>query len=214
MGCYDRKRKRSESVSSDDVSISLRKKDKGKTKAKPIEHSSPKPATARKPVSKAPVRPTPKPLSKTSSATPARGRTLQKSHLRQSHVASPTVDNRSESESDASAPARHKSPSPRNPEPPRKPDIPVRPTRERTNTNTKARINSRTSPIADEHPCKPRTRSVVREERSLSRPRAGARGESVRILREHSERGKGMSESDGDERGRGRGREVKKRRVS
>ncbi|OAX42072.1 hypothetical protein K503DRAFT_863392 [Rhizopogon vinicolor AM-OR11-026] len=213
MGCHGRKRKRSTSVSSDDMSISMRKKDKGKAKAKSIDESSPKSATTRKPASKASTRSTPKPLSKTSSTNQLRSRPLLKSHLHQSHVASPTVDGESISGSDAPALARHKSTTPRDSDPPREPDIPVRPPRERTNTNTSIKANMR--PTADE-PRRPRTRSAAREERSLSRPRASARGSSVRVvLRERSarEKEKGVSESDGDERGRGRGREVKKRRV-
>jgi hypothetical protein len=214
-GCHGRKRKRSISVSSDDVSInlSIRKKGKDKAKVKSIDDSSPKSATIRKPVSRASTRPTPKPLSRASSATQVRSRPLLKSHLHQSYLAtSPAVESGSISESDASpAPARHKSITPRDSDPPRESKSPVRPSRGRTTTNT--RTNAR--PTADEQPRKPRTRSTAREERSLSRPRASVRGDSVRVLRQHSEREKekGMGESEGEEMGRGRGREVKKRRV-
>ncbi|KAG1743606.1 uncharacterized protein EDB91DRAFT_217716 [Suillus paluster] len=195
MGCHGRKRKRSVSVSS---SISTRKK----ANPKVVDASSPKSAAStsptRKPTSKAstpkPISkptPTPKPLSRTGTSTSSasfaqpRNRPLPKSNLHQSHVASPTLDGNSESESD-----------------PRDADIPSRPTRERTKVR----------PTTDDNMCKPRTRSAAREERSLSRTRASVRGGSMRLLRERNKE-KGMSESDGDERGRGRGREMKKRRV-
>lgn len=214
-GCHGRKRKRSVSVSSDDVSVnlSIRKKGKDKAKAKSIDDSSPKSAPTRKSVPKASARPTPKPLSRASSSTQVRGRPLLKSQLHQSYLAaSPAVEGGSISESDASpAPIRHKSTTSRDSDPPRQSKSPVRPTRGRTTTN----IPTNARPTADEQLRKPRTRSAAREERSLSRPRAGVRGDSVRVLRERSEREKekGMSESEGEEMGRGRGREVKKRRV-
>ncbi|KAG2343571.1 hypothetical protein BDR05DRAFT_1059471 [Suillus weaverae] len=195
-GCHGRKRKRSVSVSSGELNTSIKKKDKAKPNSKANDASSPK--SARKPTSKAS---TPKPLSKSGTfissvtLTQPRIRPLPKSTLHQSHVASPTADAVSESESDA------------------QPDIPLRPTRERTRTRA-ASDEQKMRPIADDHLCRPRTRSAAREERSLSRTRTVVRGSSVRVLRERErEKEKGISESDGDERGRGRGREVKKRRL-
>ncbi|KAG1877414.1 hypothetical protein F4604DRAFT_1880391 [Suillus subluteus] len=127
---------------------------------------------------------------------------LPKSNLHQSHIASPTVDAVSESDTD---------------EQPRESDTPARPTRERTRTRptsderkTRLAADDKTRTLAD----KPRTRSAAREERSLSRTRTVLRGGSIRVLRERErEKEKGINESDGDDTGRGRGREVKKRRV-
>lgn len=204
-GCHGRKRKRSVSVSSGDLSASIRKKDKAKTNAKANVEASP--SSARKPTSKSS---SPKPLSKSgtfiSSVTLVhpRIRPLPKSNLHQSHVALPTVDAVSESGSDAQ---------------PHESDIPARPTRDRTRKRstvdeqkTRLTADDKTRPLADENMCKPRTRSAVREERSLSRTRMVVRGSSVRVLRER-EKEKEMIESDGDDRGRARGRELKKRRV-
>ncbi|KAG2132179.1 hypothetical protein BD769DRAFT_1449212 [Suillus cothurnatus] len=206
-GCHGRKRKRSVSVSSGDLSASVRKKDKAKVNEKANVDDSPKPS--RKPTSKASTPShTPKPLSRSntlmSSVTLVQPRIkpLPKSNLHQSHVASPTADAASESETD---------------EEPRESDTPARPSRERTRTRPtsderKTRLNSDDKTRA--HADKPRTRSAAREERSLSRTRMIMRGGSVRVLRERErEKEKGTNESDGDERGRGRGREVKKRRV-
>ncbi|KAG1809228.1 hypothetical protein EV424DRAFT_1423348 [Suillus variegatus] len=204
-GCHGRKRKRSVSVSSD-LSASIRKKDKAKAIAKAKVDASPK--STPKPTSKASTpRPTPKPLSKSgsfiSSVTLVHPR--PKSNLHKSHVASPTVDAVSESETDP------------------QPDIPIRPTRKRTRTRstvdeqkTRLTADDKTRPLTDENMSKPRTRSATREERSLSRTRMIVRGGSVRVLRERGrekESEKGICESDGDDRGRTRGREVKKRRV-
>lgn len=204
-GCHGRKRKRSVSVSSDDMSASIRKKVKVNAKAN-IEAS---PKSTRKPTSKASTSShTPKPLSRSSTLISSvtlvqpRIKPLPKSNLHQSHVASPTVDAVSESETD---------------EQPRESQTPARPTRERTRTRptsderkTRLSADAKTRTLVD----KPRTRSAAREERSLSRTRMVVRGGSIRVLRERErEKEKGMSESDGDDRGRARGREVKKRRA-